>query len=757
MKKVMGLIELLYLFGIGFLCHLLPIPEIIKAFLSLPALLIIPKQAGEIVINISKIFIKNVKFKFNPVSKYVLSWIIGVYSLLLLILILVKLSIWSLNIFMVILLSLIFIKIIYKTIKKDKTKNFPKQTIIDLFSKNYKFIIPLLFLIGIVPVLLIKNFQPYPLHYSAFSLFNYLFETLKFTQGGVFELISGIHTPIIPLLIGISSLIFNAEPISIFWAESALNYLLFGFGIYLFSYQISKNLKISILTSFFGIWMLSTLFLKPLYTISMRTILAVIFPFILFLIQKEFLSKGIFKKENLKDQILLLIYSISLFTLFFTFIVILNMKGFFVFLLFVPLLILLLSRTLKENIRPVALILLIIVSFYSLIHIWMAMLSLPILFAYILIYLLLKNYNKGYRVIGIFFIFSLLFISLQKLKLLIFPDNFFSNIVYKGTINIQTFSFLSKYNQLIQYGPPIMIILFLIGLIFLIIKKDYTNWLIPATAMFGLFLYFFPENQFFRVTVFIIPFIAYTIALSIIIISKMLNEKKRNLLNLVYIALVMTIVILSLVITNYSWIQQKQNSEGFFSPDFEMYEYQTANWINENTPKEWPNENFPYEIKVVGDPRLRLEDTREIKIPLSKDTLIISDPHTMWVLQGLTGRDQPIYQRGFVSEKEYAPEWIDLMQHLRSTIFLSGDSKKAYEEINKIKQNHKVILIVITPRTEEWIKTENRNHQFFSGILPRINNLEKFEIFNNPTYFTKVYSLEDKTYIFEVNAEEENK
>jgi len=733
----------LYILIFGVLIHFVSLPELVKGILALPLVVIIPKKIGDLIIFILGRFTKIFCDDFSQVSKDVISWIIGIYAILIAVLFLNEIGFFSATIFIVCLISLIFISCIIH----NPSISYSIKLIKFLKEKPLHILVSILALSSLI--ILVKYLQPYPFHYSSATLFNYIFETLKFTQGNEVILTAGVHIPIIPIIVGISSIILSVDPLAIFWAGSLLNYILFFLGVYLFSYEVTKKRTTSILSSFFAIFMFVSIEFKPLYAFSMRTILAVIFPYILFVIHKEFISKmKTNDNKNLQFLLKLTSSSIFLFFLYFVFIVLLDMKWFFLFLFLLPIIIFLLSKSVKVKYKNFAVITFIFASFFSLIHIWISLIILPILLFYIIISLFLGGNHPRNKLFiwGTIVLFSL-YIGLQKMGVIKIYQGFFSQLIYQDLINIPTFNFINKFNDFIFYGPKILLSLLIVGGILILIYNHKKMLPILIVSIFSLFIYFFPEPQFFRVIVFAIPFFSLIISFAIKKIFCYISISNK-LFSVIFLGIILMIIIPILFSSQIDYINSRRNSVGYFSSDFEAYDYMASNWISKNTPKIWnfDENNITFITKYLHDPRYEIEDIRKIEIPLTEDTLIISDPHTMWILEGLTGRKQLIDQRAFINLDEYSNESINRMQYIKAHVFLSNNSKDSYDLINKLKFKHNPVLIIINPRTSVWILNKDVSRQFFYNPPNKLATKIHFEKFYDTRYFTLLYhSSEDDT------------
>ena len=155
---------------------------------------------------------------------------------------------------------------------------------------------------------------------------------------------------------------------------------------------------------------------------------------------------------------------------------------------------------------------------------------------------------------------------------------------------------------------------------------------------------------------------------------------------------------------------------------------------------------------IIHSPHLHNKPLK-IKVSTTTDTLIISDPYTMFMMEGLIGRDQAVDWSVWIDESEYAPEILKQMEDIKNRIFKAKDSKSAYEEIQKIRRNHSKILIIVSERTSTWLKQDKR---MFIWWPPKGVDMKLFDKFEDERYFDLVYHVDNKIYIFEVKDIMEN-
>jgi hypothetical protein len=214
----------------------------------------------------------------------------------------------------------------------------------------------------------------------------------------------------------------------------------------------------------------------------------------------------------------------------------------------------------------------------------------------------------------------------------------------------------------------------------------------------------------------------------------------------------------SLIDNKYEFIESTiyANSENQFSYGRD-FEYWTAIWIYENTHKNWKKRNIftwdehvkrnSEDVLAVHPPPLR--GRAKFVEPFNDDTLIISDPYTMFMLGSLTGRDIFLYNRVWIEESSYSPEVRGQMDFLKNIVFKQTNNSLLYDYILENRRNHTELLIVISDRTSEWLKRDNHFITFPRGKIDK----SLFTIFNDSKYFSLVYKIDDKIYVFKANLD----
>ncbi|MHA1409208.1 MAG: hypothetical protein ACTSQY_02605 [Candidatus Odinarchaeia archaeon] len=278
-------------------------------------------------------------------------------------------------------------------------------------------------------------------------------------------------------------------------------------------------------------------------------------------------------------------------------------------------------------------------------------------------------------------------------------------------------------------------------------KKNIVPSFLLASTLLILFL---PEGHFWRVRPYMGLFIAMNISLllldSILYSLRKISVHEKSIVlrfdySKVHSIMIVILIVSVYIITpmsleprlNFSTNQCSANNEGYFS-QLLSYEPLVAYWIYDNNPKNWVRSFWWEELKLGGT---------KGQVALSKDTLIISDPYTMFMLEGLTGKPQALNERVWIDENMYSPEAIELMKNIKE-VFMEGCD--TYKKLNDLKGNFSTILIVITERTSIWTKKNN----MFIWYPPSELDKNILSSFNDTHYYELVYCIPEKAYVFRV-------
>jgi hypothetical protein len=149
---------------------------------------------------------------------------------------------------------------------------------------------------------------------------------------------------------------------------------------------------------------------------------------------------------------------------------------------------------------------------------------------------------------------------------------------------------------------------------------------------------------------------------------------------------------------------------------YSEYEYQMGLWIQECTPK---------------------------------NSIILSDPETIYLLSGFSGRKAIIPNTMLIQDLQI--EDLMCLEIIRELIFNSKDSEVAANYSQLLgKNNH--VLITYSGRTEKWLENPS-SYQYITRSYP-LDESELFNHLNNQTYFhfLKQYGP-NQIFLYELNTE----
>ncbi len=736
------ILSLLYILTLSIILHIFIISDLIKTFLALPAFLIIPYQFGRSIIYTLNLN-KNIN-SFDVVSRFIILWIFGVYTILILTQMIWFLIRSAMFICIAILVAIATPNIVKFTLFKNIKKSFNHRYLKISDHSDSILITFIIIVFSITPLLIYKSIQPYPLH-GSHSYFNFNKETLEFINGESFNIaLRQAYFPIQQLLVGLLSVVYNFDPFSIYYSLPFLFYITYAFGLYAFSYQVLRNKYVSLLSAFVGLWLMHSIFYKYIYMTVPRSWLHAMSPWLIYLVQKNIL------RENTKDKFsfgytILSILAVAIVTFFIR--VSINPFRIYLHILFFSFMFILFIYLLKKN-KKIFLTILITI-FIILLHTYEGCLLLIMIIAYITFFYIyrvlfisnkIKNISKILIVTIVF-----IFISSQSLGLLTFNDNFvISKYLFgeKWTGSQADVNFNMKYERMVEANTYLMFIFFFLSILLGLIKIEIVP--ISLANLVGMFIYFLPEGFTQRAS-YLLPFFPIVLSYGIFYIINILKINKNNKILSSIILFVILIIFLPSIFTPFYNEIKYYYSRNTYKSVFEKYEYDTAVWIKNNLPK---------------------------------DTLVLSDPFTTQIIVGVSDRYSYIAHR-WKFEKEYYIEDLERIRSLKYKFFLSNNSTESFifahnlrnllsvnysiktlyylhnnteyiiGPVNKISPNA-TIIVVISPRTSKWL--EQRGYfGYFDKISPRESvNLSLFKSILDNKYFELIKIVDNKVYIFRV-------
>ncbi len=724
-------IGLLYILVVGGLCYILPIPEIVKGFLALPGLLIIPYLVGKT----TSIFIEKflrIDLSLDALSNFIICWCIGIITMVIIAYFLNYLWLFDAQSYVILILFLMIPSIFY-------TK---KQEHLKMVIKTYGGHTAIFFslVIGIVGFFFITYFSPYPYQlgcdYQTHSYYSTLITEKNFIYMPLTYLLS------FSILVSNNIQIFNIsdEPFIFWWAMQFIFFLVYAFGFYLFSYQLSKNKILSLISIIIGVFTLHH-FYVPIYLFdpAPKAIILILFPYLLFVVHNLITQKKISNefeiKKLIKHILFIAVVSTFLFLIlnwFFRF----SFRSNFIYLgqsdyigimllIFIILVLLILKYGFKNMIDRKFLFLLLSLMFASLFfHISMGFFMCLFILLYVLYLILIEKYPRVMKYLGYFLVlFVFLYFLLQEKGILEFQ---LSITLYGSIENPVLFGFQNMKNFLGTLYSPTVIGLFILGGIYSIFynKKQHFP---PLFLVLIIFIFIFsPIDMIFRLIVFLHPIMAYFVAYGLITTGQILfTNRTHSIYNKHSITSFMVVVLLLSVFGNsMNEIYQVLSIKGGVLSCLHSSLYDVANALKHNTPY---------------------------------NTLILYYSPYLEYLQicGLANRPHVLY----VNDNRY--------QECVNNIFTAQNSLGSYKEIHYLLTTNsscKSFLMGVCfneykLRTERYdYEIERMRNSSVAVLITRrdLNTLPPKAInkFYNLTYFTPLYNdTQNEIYVFGVNPE----
>ncbi len=294
--------DLIYIALFFIICNYVSVPDLVRVFLGMPLLVLIPKQLGR-----TFVYIFNKEWHFNLVSSFIIDCCIGILMQFLLALTLQILNIFNIYLYTAMILTIL----LYKKIKIDTNRpqsiqNHFMERLEQVYTRVGGFKAALVSLaLGFVPALLLVSQSPFPLKHAS-DAFQYSMLVMEIIENNYVNLFLINHIPFLPTLLSLPSMLFNIHPFHFFWGLPLLLYPLFSFGLYLFSYEISHNELLSLFASLFGVWAFGGWLEVHLFLVSPRDLIMFLFPFFLLNIFNDYVD---FQKVDYKDILFTMSYA----------------------------------------------------------------------------------------------------------------------------------------------------------------------------------------------------------------------------------------------------------------------------------------------------------------------------------------------------------------------------------------------------------------------------------------------------------------
>jgi len=707
---------------------------------------------------------------FDDSFKILFSYFLGCVIISFLVVVFINSFFWNNEIFLTIVIVIICIWNIIKIYKNIEIISFNKITFhFRINLKNIIIYISLL-IISYMYYIIEYRYLPFPILSSQNTELLY---SLYISEGNSlpYSILTAAATanrlPTI-ILAGLISDLYNIHPIYLYHTVPILFSFIYVYSTYFLSKYVIKDIIHSVLSAF----LVPIMYLMS-FRMTSQNMVIYTFPIIILLINK-LTDKLILNNRYFMEKIFILLLSLILpiiimFSNWF-------IKGFIypnyiiLILFFISFIFILFIKNNKNR------ILFIIGYSLSIFITWNHIENSFFHISFIIIMLLSKiyfcNITKNKMIVYYMFLsICYIFIIIQILGIISFSTNFiFTQYIFGDTYNGYWFDIdanIKWYNLNNVYSTPLMIIFSLISLITIPLLKN----LMPISIAFiwAIIIFFIPEGFFYRIYYHCFPIptailVSYLFTSLPIKLMSIFSKKMKDLNNKLtkkkyYVVLFIVIMVFGTILANTSLlpfknkfdyirnVRQNVNKEGHFSY-ISFKDVICTLFISSYTPKQWVNINY-FTYKPIGCEYKELTWDGYIKyIPLTNDTLLISDPYTMVVLAAFSGRDIPLHQVGYSYISEYSEISISEIKFIKNNIFLENNSENAFKNIIKIRDNHKKVLIIVNGRTISWL--ESNEDFIYSNVGDFKYFKQKYPIFFDEKYFKQIYES-DAFLIFRVD------
>jgi len=688
------------------ICNFVQLSEVIKAIVITPNLLFIPLAIGNAIYPFNNF---STKVYFDTISSGLIYWCTGIIFITLLILILDTGN--SLNSKLII--SVVLVVILFSIIKSyiADTKK------IILSYRICHILIP--FVVGLVFVIFIDHFSPYPLNYGG-DIHRHVQIGLMLSEDN-YLLLPPPYLPSISILLSIIANLFNAprELYTIAWMSRYIFYIMYSTGLYIFSHQISQRKDIALLTSIIG---MSIMYVSHnvvdsfiyLYHFSPKVIVFLIIPYLFYFVHKNILVyQAKHAKNILTANIFLTIFTLLLFLLINNLLKLHNLIGIYLFMFIIFAVVFLLKSpfisTIDKDIRFNYTALFILMSCILFISAAIGIITNIIIIFYITIYYI-SLVNPKIRYVNIFFFLAVIvFILSQKFGIISFSALQVYNIPIKESFSV----FDNNWNLFHSLYSLIIIVMFCLGLIFLC-KSSSTFITIFFTTNLLIFIYFTPISFIYRILAILNPLIAYISSNTVYELIK--NKNKR--ISIIYIVLILCIMFSSYFSTSIENIGT--STKGEYYTQYTHDEYEVSKWIRDNT------------------------DT---------NTFVVTDVQTQYVIGGISNRRIAYSLNG-------NNELNKILRINIHSILSSTDPRETYMKINNVlnDKNYTCYQYGIIPERCKKQNCEhlnaivvmNKNRMHLYGIKNDVEFEKAIVKYYNLTYFEPMFSINESIFVFRV-------
>jgi len=715
-------------------CHLLPLPELVKSILSLPAWLIIPYFLGKIV----KLCLQRARVFHVAHRTIVLTLILGVYSLIVSVFLLDLLGLsFILKNLHILILSITFVRLTYETLIK-KEGDCPIIT----FHKLDMLAIVFSLLVSFIPAVISRSVFPFP--YGTIETISIPMEqyqpALRFMEYGYIQ-----HYRVYDYVsLGFCSQLFNIDPLSFIWSATFLMMAIFSVGLYLFSFSLFKSRWVALMTVLIGSFLNMNVF-RDIPTLFRSNVFMYVFLALALFLSYQSISRKDYKIKDVAITLTLLGAIIFLYIYLIESDIWLrfaptNLQYIrewrshvwipIVLVTSAPVLFIMghLSNFLaKKNtfMGDNLLLLMLILFFYLALMDSECIAFILFIVAFVCLHFISVN-RKTSIALHFFVAIVFTFILFQRYVAELPFSNPISSVIFpEFAKTLEPMPFLSRFQWLFEINLTLTLrIILLLGVAVTLLCSKRENLLAVSAFSLALFFYFFPEAYAYRFFKEVTVTMACVMSVGLNYVFNALVNRRNFYTAIIFSSLIVALLIPNLIIPVY----QRHYNSSLGQYIISSYEYDAAKWLRENTPE---------------------------------NSLIISDYVTMQLMSPLSNKMLPIPRSYRIQALNYSDQQAVLyIKNMLSGYFdnitlcaryliekMDSADKRYCESVN-IAWNQSNVLIILTSRTIKWLEQQGTAEIWLPPDEPV--DPKFLRLFQESNSLELIYSYETKIYIFRV-------
>ena len=600
-------------------------------------------------------------------------------------------------------------------------------------------------LLAMTPKLIAIRYTPFPLlSHNFLTPLHFSQPILRMLEHGYLGLENPAHGPGLITLVAIPTQLYESDPLSIFWMGPFLLYAVLGAGLFLWAKAVWGRWTTAVLATAVGIFILNADWpwqSTPLFLRS-NTIIFALFPMALYAMHRSVLETSASRQSKFEALIalqasvglLFLAMNSHRFGLYGQDARVLVTLGLAAYLALVIAVI--------NGMRwrwPGLLALFVVIPGFQMFHVFETPLFLTVLIAYGLALTLRGSLvdapiglAAASAAVGYFF--------LQRGGLISFPSDFSlsSPLLFGSTYSIE--SFVGRTRALENVLEPQVIVVLVVGVAACLLWRSASKGrAVTVAAAVAFVVYLLPDANTIRAGKVMAPFLALLLvagANQIGALARIFAQRRGKELPLLQEAMQLGLVaaLLPAIFTPFFNFNSSITPGSSHHSSVTDIEYELAAWFDEHT-----EEN----VRIISDYQTMLVlSSLSNKISLTERRLLpieMSD----------AGREQ---MRRIKERVLLAPDGDFAYQSIRTLKAAGPDRERRYLEAIGWEESEPRYFVVWTAQTCVWVAKNGiyptRNPRVRGQVTP-----EQTPQFNDPRYFEKVAQFGDQAYIFEARPD----